>query len=697
MFDSAPVGMWAVDAELRFIAAVGAIFDWPGTHRPESGTPLASFLGPEPSELAEPGRLTSWRAHRKALSGEKVQWRVDLPGGPHLYSLWPVRSADRVVGAVGVLLPLTSGYAASFADTDSSAWLADVLHHLPALVAVRDRLGRAVWASREYQAMAGLGMASLIGRSVAELQPGVDVRHSMDLDAQVLATNLPVSSSGRWHHPDGSSREMDEVRFALSGPGGDPLVGHLALDVSEREAERRRAEEAERRFTAFMDHAPFDAWIKDRHDRYVWANRAHLRTLGERELHDVVGATASAVGSSWRSGFDEVEQGPFVDRGESVAVRAEFTVDGGQRCQQGYVFPLPSEPSALVGGVYADVTELENARRAAQLANDRFEAFMHHAPTAAYMKDARGRHVWANRAYLDHYRLSTVEDIIGKATEDLDEPEIARCNRREDELTLAAGTPRRIRTTGDSGEAHAVGYRFPVPFEDITRLAGIWVDTSDLARTKSVLARWRNRHEALFGHTPTPMVVMTTTGDVIDANPAFCALVRVRVSELRRMTSRQLAEGDEWRSPFTDLLAGRVNAARYSKKYRRLSASAVDAAVTAVRVTDPEDGSDRIVEIVRAGEPDDIDTAAITLNDTEASVLAMRAEGLSLVEIASRLGMTRRGVDYHLRVLARRLRCTTNNAAVLVARAYHLGLLDQRTWPPTVPHRCRSENGRPEY
>ncbi|WP_344883870.1 PAS domain-containing protein [Allokutzneria multivorans] len=688
MFDAVPVGLWAVDADLRFLAAVGAIFDWPGTRRPGLGTPLAAFLGPEPAELAEPGRLTSWRAHRKALAGEEVQWRVDLPAGPHLYSLWPVRSGERVDAAVGVLLPLNAGYAGSFADTDSSTWLADVLHHLPALVAVRDRLGRAIWASREYQTATGHDMASLIGRSEAELRPDADAGHSARLDARVLASNRPVASSGRWRHPDGSTRETDEVRFPLSGPGGDPLVGHLALDVSEREAERRRAEDAERRFTAFMDHAPFDAWIKDRHGRYVWANGAHVRTLGGGDLADVPDA------ARWRSGFDERQHGQRIDRGESVAVRAEYTaVDGQRRCQQGFVFPLLGKSSALVGGVHADVTDLENARNAAQVVNDRFEAFMQHAPSPAYMKDAQGRYVWANRAYVEHHRLLSVEDVLGRSAEELEAPEIAAAQRREDELTLASGTPRRISTTGETGSVHAVGYRFPVPFGNTTGVAGIWVDTSELARTRSVLARWRNRHEALFGHAPIPVLVLSADGRVVDANPAFCALVGARVSELRTMTAQRLTSKGPWSSAHHDLVSGRVNAARYDKKFLRPDATAVIAAVTAVRVTDPEDGADRVVEFVQPKAADPGHHNGSTLNDTEASVLCLRAEGLSLLDIAARTGMTRRGVDYHLKALARRLRCPTNNAAALVARAYHLGVLEPRSWPPTVTDPWRSDHG----
>ncbi|MFC5291212.1 PAS domain-containing protein [Actinokineospora guangxiensis] len=689
--DGVQAGFWVVDNDLRFTVALGGIFNWPGTTRPAPGSPLASFLGPEPEEMAEPGRLTSWRAHRQALAGATVQWRVDLPTGPYLYSLWALGQEGAVTGVCGALIPLTPGYAGDMADADSVAWLAQVMHHLPATVAVRDRLSRTVWASPRYLAAAGHDLSSIVGLTEADVHSGGEATDGPAADRLVLATDQAVLTRRSWIDRDGSPRDSDEIRFPLTGPGGEPLVGHLALDVSEREAERRRAEEAERRFTAFMDHAPFGAWIKDHERRYLWANRAHLRTLGDIGLNTLIGRSAAEASAPWREDACDARTDVALRGGESTAISAEFEVDGERRCQQGFVFPItPGVADGLIGGVFADVTELDAARRAAELANERFEAFMRHVPAAAYVKDPDGRHVWANRAYLTHYGLESLEDLVGKTTDDLDGPALAKTNSYEDGRTLTGGLPRLISTNGEDGAAVAIGYRFTVPFDGETRLAGIWVDTSELARARTTLKRWRDRHATLFGHTPTPVLVSTSAGEVVDANPAFCALVGRRLAELRSLSGDDLTGAPGWRPVLADLVAGRVSTARYDRSFVLPDGATVEAAVTAVRVLDPHDGTDRIVEMLSTATPPAAPEATTVLNDTEASVLAMRAAGSSVAEIASALSMSRRGVDYHLKVLARRLRCPTNNAAALISRAYHLGVLDTGAWPPQVPahHRC---------
>ncbi|WP_314173800.1 helix-turn-helix transcriptional regulator [Streptomyces winkii] len=70
------------------------------------------------------------------------------------------------------------------------------------------------------------------------------------------------------------------------------------------------------------------------------------------------------------------------------------------------------------------------------------------------------------------------------------------------------------------------------------------------------------------------------------------------------------------------------------------------------------------------------------LSDIDARILEGIAAGLSTIHLASRLYLSRQGVEYHVTGLLRKLRVP--NRAALVSRAYSMGVLNVGTWPPKV-------------
>jgi DNA-binding CsgD family transcriptional regulator len=70
------------------------------------------------------------------------------------------------------------------------------------------------------------------------------------------------------------------------------------------------------------------------------------------------------------------------------------------------------------------------------------------------------------------------------------------------------------------------------------------------------------------------------------------------------------------------------------------------------------------------------------LTALDARILEGVAAGASTVQLATRLYLSRQGVEYHVGSMLRKLR--VSNRAALVSRAYSMGLLVAGTWPPRV-------------
>lgn len=70
------------------------------------------------------------------------------------------------------------------------------------------------------------------------------------------------------------------------------------------------------------------------------------------------------------------------------------------------------------------------------------------------------------------------------------------------------------------------------------------------------------------------------------------------------------------------------------------------------------------------------------LSDRQLAIAPMLAQGLSTPSIARQLELSVHTIDKHIRALNSKLSCATR--AELVARLYHLRILDVERWPPAL-------------
>ena len=129
------------------------------------------------------------------------------------------------------------------------------------------------------------------------------------------------------------------------------------------------------------------------------------------------------------------------------------------------------------------------------------------------------------------------------------------------------------------------------------------------------------------------------------------------------------------------------------------SSSVFSGLLRAVAVRRDSDLMSAAVVIVR---PDGVVAADATrcrdkaLNDIDALILEGVAAGASTIQLASRLHLSRQGIEYRVALMLRRFKVP--NRPALVSRAYAMGALSVGSWPPRVlsnfrlmPSGCRPE------
>ncbi|MFI6345279.1 LuxR C-terminal-related transcriptional regulator [Streptomyces sp. NPDC050560] len=110
------------------------------------------------------------------------------------------------------------------------------------------------------------------------------------------------------------------------------------------------------------------------------------------------------------------------------------------------------------------------------------------------------------------------------------------------------------------------------------------------------------------------------------------------------------------------------------------------AQLTAVGVRE-DDGALSLLVMLQWNEPPEghpgRSTERFFLTELDARILIGIAMGMSTVNLAAKLYLSRQGVEYHVATMLKKMKAS--NRAALVSRAYSLGVLTPGVWPPQLP------------
>ncbi len=162
---------------------------------------------------------------------------------------------------------------------------------------------------------------------------------------------------------------------------------------------------------------------------------------------------------------------------------------------RGYVLRDPQRKPLRMIGALMDISTLKRTEEALREAQDRFTEFMDHSPTFAFLKDASGRYVYANRPFEKLLQTS----IEGKTAFDWMTPEAAAEYRQHDLEVLSTGKAGEfiepIRTP-DGTRRDLLIFKFPVEATGQRFLGAVAVDITERKRAERELQLAKDAAEA---------------------------------------------------------------------------------------------------------------------------------------------------------------------------------------------------------
>ncbi len=173
--------------------------------------------------------------------------------------------------------------------------------------------------------------------------------------------------------------------------------------------------------------------------------------------------------------------------------------------------------------------ERDHAGHAIRESEQRFQAVFDSAPSAIYVKDLNGRHLFVNRATAIMFGLPAAE-WVGKLTRELLPPHLAELCEASDLAALAAQEPVEERYTTslpDGREATVLATHMLLRNASGTPYAicGILREITDLVAAQQ-------EFERLWLHAPEPLCVARSDGQLKRVNPAWSKLLGWSEEEL---------------------------------------------------------------------------------------------------------------------------------------------------------------------
>lgn len=191
-----------------------------------------------------------------------------------------------------------------------------------------------------------------------------------------------------------------------------------------------------------------------------------------------------------------LSQGKHIDRHETIRIRK----DGTQIDVALTLSPIKDKGGEVIGAstIARNITDRKRAEEALRASEERFRAFMDNSPAVAFIKDAAGRYVYANKPFLNLFGKS-IEELKAKTDYDVWPADTAQQLRENDVAVLNANkTIQMVETvpTPDGVPHIWMVYKFPILDVAGQRLlGGVAVDVTERRKLEAAREQLRVQYK----------------------------------------------------------------------------------------------------------------------------------------------------------------------------------------------------------
>jgi PAS domain S-box-containing protein len=168
----------------------------------------------------------------------------------------------KAVRVLGISTDITARKQAEDALQTSQRLFHTFVENHPACIFLKDADGKFLFANRNMARCLGTELEDVLGKTLFQILPEADAQRFTAHDAAVLTSGVPdsrIESS----HLKGITRNWFIIRFPITDLPGGPLVGGVALDITEQIEAQTALRETEARLNAILATLPDIVWSID--------------------------------------------------------------------------------------------------------------------------------------------------------------------------------------------------------------------------------------------------------------------------------------------------------------------------------------------------------------------------------------------------------------------------------------------------
>ena len=362
--------------------------------------------------------------------------------------------------------------------------------------------GRFIEVNQTTCSALGYAREELLAMTVADVQLPASAAGVKERLAELAATRPATSVRRIVLRRKNGSEFPTEIHARAVERGRTIVVVSVARDISESQRVEDELRCSEERFFNIFRSSPAAMAVGtvDGGGRLIDVNDRYVEFFGWSR-DELVGSTTDERGI-WIDPRQRIE---LIDRIRSGQTIRNIEVSCRKKSGEVAVTLLSMEIVPLRGQpvlvtMRVDITGRKRMEEALQRSEERFALFMQHLPGAAFIKDAHGRYVYANRRCEISQRVQP-GGSAGKTDDELFSAETARQFKASDRQVFDSGSPIATIESAiwDDEVQHFLVNKFPIPASQGSSplLGGAAFNITELKRSEAALRQALEERERL--------------------------------------------------------------------------------------------------------------------------------------------------------------------------------------------------------
>ena len=368
------------------------------------------------------------------------------------------------------------------------------MDQLPATAFMKDENCRVQYVN-SYM-IAHFGADKWIDHTAMDYFPGEIAEGVLSHDKKVLAEG---SSEREEWVPDknGKMRCMHTYKFPIRRRGKRPILGGIAVDITEQKQAERELRESEQRFRAIFDNATDGIFLAEPESKKFYT--------GNDMICQMLGYRPEEIKNLKIEDIHPKEHLPYVVGQFEKQVAGEVTraKDIPVKRKDGSVFyaDINSAPIKLAGktylmGIFRDTTERKQAEDILRASESKYRTLLENIPQKVFLKDANSVYLSCNGNLAADLNIKA-DEIAGKTDYDFFPEEFAEKYRADDKKIIELGRTQDIEEKYVQNGQDVIVHTVKTPVKDVqgntVGILGIFWDITERKKAQEELDTYREK------------------------------------------------------------------------------------------------------------------------------------------------------------------------------------------------------------